>query len=391
MANILNYLEENYETFEEREMCDIDSLIFSQLSYLFFDGMIPELSEESKNISIKELLKIEKFSQIFSDLRYAHLNKELLFDVVASPRFRNVEVNYYINEVDYENEKQFSAMTFILNDKLAYVAFRGTDNTFLGWKEDFNMSFMSPVPAQEQARKYLNKVSSLLKQDLFVGGHSKGGNLAVYASMKSYEDIKDRIIKIYNHDGPGFNEEIIKGLEYSMICDKISKTVPVESIIGMIMESKEKYIIVKSNESGILQHDPFSWEIVGKELDEAKDLANSAIVQKKAMSDWINSLDHEKKIVFVNTLYKVIDAMDSKTVKDPKEYTWQGDIGAMINATRNLDSQSRKVLFDSIKMLVSKYFHSLGQSSLKIMKSKNLGSQYGLLSLQNKIDDIKRE
>jgi len=371
MGNIINYIEENLDTFEERNLNDVDSLIFSQLSYLFFDEIIPSLADGFKTIKIKELIKLEYFDEIFSDLRYVELNKQLLFNMAASPRFRDVEVMFYANEISYDEEKQFSAMTFLLSEKIAYVAFRGTDNTFLGWKEDFNMAFMTPVPSQEQARKYLNKVTSIISHKIYVGGHSKGGNLAVYSAMKSYEDVKDRIIAIFNHDGPGFIRSIVEGYEYNSICQKISKTVPVESVVGMVLESKEKYIVVKSNGFGILQHDPYSWEIGNVDFETSDDLSKAAKIQKNALSDWINALDEERKMDFVNTLFSVIDAMDSKLVIDFSS-TWQSELLAIINATRNLDSESRKILFDTIRLLISKYFQSLSSNSFLTLNKKNI-------------------
>lgn len=380
MGNIINYIENNLETFEIRGLNDVDSLIFSQLSYLFFDDIIPAFDGDNK-IKISELMKLENFKQIFSDLRYVEFNKKLLFNMAASPRYRNIEVAFYCNEVSYDEEKQFSAMTFLLSDKLAYIAYRGTDNTFLGWKEDFNMAFMTPVPSQEQARKYLNKVASEIPHKLYVGGHSKGGNLAVYACMKAYEDIKDRIINIYNHDGPGFLRQIVEGYEYNSICHKIKKTVPVESVIGMVLESKESYTVVKSNGFGILQHDPYSWEIINLEFETSDDLSKAAKIQKSALSDWINSLDQDRRMDFVNTLFSVIDAMDSKIVKDFSS-TWQSELWAIINATRSLDTESRKVLFDTIKLLISKYFQSLSSNSFLAINKKNIVRD--IKSLNNK-------
>jgi len=183
-------------------------------------------------------------------------------------------------------EKQFCAVTIFLNEDTAYIAFRGTDVTLVGWKEDFNMAFKSPVPSQEEAVRYVAEVAENFKGKLLLGGHSKGGNLAVYVYAKLNRQLKDRIIKVYSHDGPGFKENAIDTLELESSQKIVEKTVPQSSVIGMLLESQEQYSIVKSNRTGLLQHDPFSWVIEGDHFIFVERLTKNAKYMDKSLHNW---------------------------------------------------------------------------------------------------------
>ena len=199
MANILDYIDWRGDlTFNQSSFNDIDNLILSRISYLPFDGIIDEM----ETITVREAH--ERFKKL--DLKNVKILQEedldLFPSVAQSTRFGNLFLKNYINKRDLQEEKQFSAITIILPDGTMYIAYRGTDNTLVGWKEDFNMSFMKSVPAQADAVDYLNNVAAQTSGRLRVGGHSKGGNLAVYAAAFCNQDVQDRIIEVYNNDGP---------------------------------------------------------------------------------------------------------------------------------------------------------------------------------------------
>ena len=173
----------------------------------------------------------------------------------------------FVNKIEVENEKQFSAITIIMPDNTLYVSFRGTDNTIVGWKEDFNMSFKSHIASQISAKEYLNMIAELYpNKKIRVGGHSKGGNIAVYSAIFATPQIRDRIINVYNNDGPGFCEDILETQEYQEMINKVHTYIPQSSIIGRLMNHKEKYTIIESTQKGIMQHDLYSWQILGKEF-----------------------------------------------------------------------------------------------------------------------------
>ncbi len=174
----------------------------------------------------------------------------------------------FVSIIDEVAEIQFSAVTVELDDETVYIAYRGTDDTLVGWKEDLNMSFMDVVPAQAEALAYLEQV--LHKHDyrkVYIGGHSKGGNLAVYAAVHVEDILQSSIVEVFNNDGPGFKDNILSKQQYMNISDRITTLVPQNSVVGLLLEHDETYQVVKSSQSsGIMQHDGFSWEVLGNDF-----------------------------------------------------------------------------------------------------------------------------
>ena len=241
MSNIIDYAEKELNTLEKKAFNPIDSLVLAQFSYIHFDNVMKALKKEKTNIMIKDLFKAEYFDKMLSDVRDDVSNHKLLTALAANPRFRDMGISNYVNKLDSQLEKQFSATTFFIDADTAYVAFRGTDSTIVGWKEDFNMSFTMPVPSQDEAVRYLNAFGNDFKGKIIVGGHSKGGNLAVYATMYCQREINNRIIQVYCHDGPGFQEEVFHSDPYLNIASRLHKTLPQSSTVGMLLEYQDNY------------------------------------------------------------------------------------------------------------------------------------------------------
>ncbi len=267
LANMLDYIDWRGDiTLDQSPFNDIDNLIFTQLCFMDFDSIVPSFNEKGS-------ITIEDAAKIFASSNKAAVKNmgvllpsyivSLFIKASESPRFRNMRLTKYINDIDYNKQQQFSALTIILGDGSNYIVFRGTDDTIVGWKEDFNMGFLTPVPSQHTSVKYVNGVADELVGSIMIGGHSKGGNLAVYSSVYCNNEIKKRITHIFNNDGPGFTNEIMSTDEYKTVSDRIKTIVPESSVVGMLLEHEEKYTIVKSTQVGILQHDAFSWEVLG--------------------------------------------------------------------------------------------------------------------------------
>ena len=256
MANIFDYLQWRGDlTLEKSKFNEIDNLILSRFSYFPFDDII----NENEVVTIKELS--ERFKK--ADINPAHIlwkdDVNLFPEMGNSERFGQMFATKYINKIETEQEKQFSAITILMPDNTIYVSFRGTDNTIVGWKEDFNMSFKSHIASQISAKEYLENIAKEYPdKKIRVGGHSKGGNIAIYASAFAENTIKDRIINVYNNDGPGFCEDVIQTKEYQEIIPKTNTYIPQSSIIGRLMNHKEEYTIVESTQKGIMQHDLYT-------------------------------------------------------------------------------------------------------------------------------------
>lgn len=208
MGNIISYVKENgFLTFDAMDFNEVDSLVLSQLSYLCFDSFIESVPKF--DITFKNLAEKENRKELFKNIRTPKQNHRLLDAVAESERFGNIGIGIYVNEIEKEIEKQFSAVTFKLSSEKYYIAFRGTDKSLIGWKEDFNMSYLKNVPAQDSALCYFKSAAEELDGVFILGGHSKGGNLSVYAAANADEDEFLRIEKIYNHDGPGFRDDTL--------------------------------------------------------------------------------------------------------------------------------------------------------------------------------------
>lgn len=306
MANIIEYVQfYKNKTFEEIPFNDVDSLILSQLSYVELDSF---LTEKVMPITVENLGNIY-FSKIKKeDMKgRARLYRETyeLFDVLKNTkRYKDLLITNYKNIVDLE--KQFGAMTFRNGKKWIYIAFEGTDTSIIGWKEDFHLSHQFPIPSQKLAIQYLEEEINFLDKTVYVGGHSKGGNLALVASMKASSFVRHRIHTIYNFDGPGLRDEEYHSLSYKKIQNKIKMFVPGESIVGMILNHDLKYEVIKSNARRLFQHDAFSWQCFGS-VFVPDELSKKSISFSKAIKTFLEKIPDEERASFVESIFSLLD------------------------------------------------------------------------------------
>lgn len=351
MATVLDYLKEYRDiSFREMPMTEVDSLALCQLSYLKFDGLVPEVHENLPSVTLATLKKNPESDKLFADVRYEEVNRALVDAMLSGKRYRNLKLNCYVNLVEKEWETQFSAITFLLEDGTVYLAYRGTDETIIGWKEDFNMAFLSPVPSQEYSVKYLNSVASRIKRPFYVGGHSKGGNLAVYSAMNCREEIQERIIKIYSMDGPGFRPEVLERCNYSAVRSRVVKILPHSSLVGMLFESDMNFQVVESKKFGLAQHDPYTWLVEGEHLVRVNDIYERRKLMDNTLNEWILSLNEEQLRTFVDTLYQVIAASQADNLIDLTA-DWKKSMNGIVGALKEVDEETAKVLKEVIKSL----------------------------------------
>ncbi|MGH0051788.1 MAG: DUF2974 domain-containing protein [Sphaerochaetaceae bacterium] len=350
MGNIIDYVATMKDSFASRALNEVDSLVLSQFSYLRFNGFVSGFSSDNASPSIRELVKMDDLALLFRNVRDNKSNRKLLMVLAESHRFRNVRLSWYVDRTDQVQEKQFSAITFLLDDQTAYVAFRGTDSTFVGWKEDFNMAFLCPVPSQEEGVLYLNQIAEQTDRNLLVGGHSKGGNIAVYASLYCQRDIQGRIQGVFSHDGPGFTEKVFHSETYAVTKQKIRKTLPQSSVIGMLLQQQEAYKVVKSDRFWIMQHDPFSWLIEGNDFQYVDNLKGNAAYFNKVLNKWISSFDTKQRELFIDSFYHVIESTDAKTFKDLL-YNKREKAFAAVYSIKDIDEETRKFVLKTLGSL----------------------------------------
>ena len=283
MSNIIDYLAWRGDlSLANDPFNSIDALILSCLSYVNLKGIVPGFGEG--NITVEEaagnFFKIHTDEELAKDKSLISFAPALFRAVASTERFKNASLCNFADDTDISREIQFSAVEIDTEDGFSFISFRGTDDTIVGWKEDFNLSYMT-VPAENEASLYLQKVMSGRQCRLRLGGHSKGGHLAIYAAAKAQKKDQDMIEQIYNFDGPGFNHEAMQTEPFKHIQSKVTKVIPQTSIIGRLLENTVEPQVVKSNETGIMQHDPMSWQLEGKIFETCMSLTGSVICSTK--------------------------------------------------------------------------------------------------------------
>lgn len=351
MGTVLDYLKKYGDcSFRDMPVTEVDSLALCQLSYLKFDGMVPGLRDGQPSVPLKSLAGHPDFDRLFADTRYEKVNRELLKNMLAGRRFGSLELNCYVNVIVQKWETQFSAVTFLLEDGTVYVAYRGTDESIVGWKEDFNMAFLSPVPGQEMSVDYLDTVAGRIRGSFYVGGHSKGGNLAVYSAMNCQPGTQDRLVKIFSMDGPGFRPEVLEKCGYGRIEDRTVKILPHSSLVGMLFESNTNFQVVESKTFGLLQHDPYTWKVEDAHLVRADALYEHSRQMDNTLNEWILSLDERQLKIFVDTLFQVISASEADNLID---FTaeWRRSMNGIVGALKDIDEETAGILKRIVKAL----------------------------------------
>lgn len=345
MADIFDYLLWRGDlNFKADPFNEIDGVIIARLSYLPFEKIINDNHRISVFEAMEKMQRIENLCEkvlIKSDFN-------LISALKKSNRFKNAVVCDFVHNTDKNTQTQFCAATLEFDD-FAVITFRGTDNTVIGWKEDLNMGLFSPVPAQKSAEEYLK--NALKKYDkLIVTGHSKGGNLAVYSSANSGE-FQNKIISVFNYDGPGFDESFLKTCGYNSICKKVLTFVPQSSVIGMLLGHKEKIKTVKSENSGIMQHDIYSWNVFGKNFSYLKSLDSTGVFIDKTLKSWLSEMQKEQFESFVEAVFTVMSETNFDTLREMGEKKFESTV-SMLRSVKNLDEETRKKAISALALLV---------------------------------------
>lgn len=357
MGTILDYLREYGDySLEEKPFDDVDSLVISQLSYLKFDGIVPGPEETCGPVSLAQIAAHSDYDRLYGDERYRKDNTALFTGILNSRRFGDMRLWNYVNLIEPEKESQFSALVCGLSGGISYVVFRGTDENIVGWKEDLNLAFSEPVPGQLHSVPYLEQASETIDGRFFVGGHSKGGNLAVYAAMHCDVSVRERIERIYDHDGPGFRPEVRERSAFQEIEGRIHKTVPRSSLVGMLLYTEGNYRVVESKTLGLAQHNPYTWLVKDGDFRVVDEIRPGRKFIDQTLNEWILSLDQEQMHIFVDTLYGVVQASETDNLIDFTAHWFQSlhkigrAIGEVDEETGKVVLQIMRALFDMVSL-----------------------------------------
>ena len=344
MSNILKYIKKYKNIiFEEEHFNEIDNIILSELTYLNFDGIIPTDSNTvTLDIAIKEYLKQYTYRETKKEGIAQKDTYKIIGLLKNSARYKNILVSNY----SYIGNKQmqFSAMKYKYKKKFTYIAFEGTDDLLSGWKENFNLAYMFPTISQKYAIKYLNETLSLFDTNVMIGGHSKGGNFALVASMYCNTFKRLKIKKIYSNDGPGLRLKEFNSKEYRRIKDRYIHIVPNYSYIGILLRN-DKYRVVKSTRKDILSHSVLTWKINDKEL-ETTSLSRISKNLEKGLLLWLDNHDDNQRKKVINTVFKTIEDLGIDKLSSATKIK---NIFKIINGLKNIDDESKEIAIDLIK------------------------------------------
>lgn len=345
--------------FSKSPFCSVDALIFTELSYLDYSGIVPS-PEEGGAISLKEASKLFFQKNPQGEIKLGAIMPSKIVDLLkkaaACHRYESLNISRFVNIIDTKAEKQFSALCINLDEKSMFIAFRGTDDTIVGWREDFNMFFKAPVPSQLNASEYLNNAGESFVGKLIVGGHSKGGNLAVWAASHCSPEVTDRILAVYNFDGPGFSVDYRSTDSYKALKSRIRTIVPECSVVGMFLEHEEKYLVVKSDRKGIAQHDALSWRVLGKSFEYASDLSPEMKQINCILASWINNMDNSRREKFTESFFGLLDSTKAATLSDLMKSK-----RALLKAITSANAETRQALVSAFKLLLGEGKKSLAE------------------------------
>ena len=356
MANILDYLDWRGDlTLDQSPFNEVDNLILAELSFVDFGGIVPAPGEgESVLLAAAADTFFSRHGSgetIDMGVLVPDEIPTLLEKLAASRRFGSMGLNCFVDWLDEEKAEQFAALTIETGDGAAYLSFRGTDDSIAGWKEDFLLSCLPEVPAQKMAVQYVKDVARQLpRRKLRLGGHSKGGNLAVYSGVFCPAAVQRRIAAVYSNDGPGFHEDLLSLTEHGRIEDRIFSIVPKSSVVGMLLEHEENYTVVDSNQLGFLQHDGFSWAVLGDHFVRLHQVSRQSHLYDLELQSWLHAVPVEQREAFVDAMFAVLTASGAATLTDLKAESFKA-VGAMIRAMKDLDKTTREGLLQFMRLL----------------------------------------
>ena len=359
MGNIMDYISWRGDlSFEQSQFNEVDNLILACFSYVNLDGISAVTKQKGIGLKklTKEFMKLHTMKELEADKSFIRLAPFMMMEMAKSVRFGKCVVRNYVNDIVTEAEQQFAAMEIVLEDGTSYVSFRGTDDTIIGWKEDFNLS-TGVVPAQKRAIEYLQKISEHTDGMLRVGGHSKGGNLAIYGSVMC-KSAHEKILEIYSNDGPGFSREFQELPETKEMMPKIIRIIPEYSIIGTLLEHEKEPVIVASSSKGLLQHDGFSWEVQGPALVRRDSLNKTALRFIEILHKWIDGMDMEQKRLLIEDLFATLQASGYENLSEVQSGGLKS-LAAMVKRVEKFAPESRGMMQELLTAICGGWLEQL--------------------------------
>ena len=348
MGNLITYVQQyGAQTFEDKSLTDIDVLVLTEIAYLPFDEIVPKSCDVTEAISLEQLGKefeqIKEKQQELNPFMITSERIELLEVVSKSQRYKEIKVFGFLNDIDDDLTKQFAAVCYQWEEDKRWIIFRGTDETLIGWKEDFMMTYSDLIPAQTDAIEYLKKQAETFSGTLNVSGHSKGGNLSLYASAMQDEAVQNRIEQIYCWDSPGVHRSILGTEGYQRVVSKAKRYIPQDSIVGLMLESQVPYHIIESQGSGISQHSALMWNIEDDHFVELTELTRNSQLTDQTFKQWTEVVSDEDLKLFFDTFFELFFEMGVETVNDVY-YNFRMYMQQFFEKAYRMDAEKREIL-----------------------------------------------
>jgi len=360
MKNMLDYIKEfGHVSFEERAFSEIDALVLTELEYLPLEKVVPSDENGEIFVTVKEIAEYmqEHKQELFDEnpMMITEERHEVSQVIVDAPRFQSLKFFGVVSVWDKDTTKQFAAVTVEVEPSVRLVIFRGTDDTLIGWKEDFLMTYSPLVAAQTDAKEYLAKQASLWGGDLMISGHSKGGNLAIYAAATQEEDVQLRIVDIFCFDSPGLYRSVLETKGYQNIVPLAMRYIPQDSLVGLMLESEVPYVIVKSNATGAMQHSAMTWEIEDGQFIKMEKLTKNSQLNDQTFKKWTESVSDEELELFWNVFFELLFSVGIDTVNDLYGQ-FMHYVQEFLKAAGDMDEEKRELLTRIALLLVSTRF-----------------------------------
>ena len=360
MKNMLDYIKEfGHVSFEERAFSEIDALVLTELEYLPLEKVVPSDENGENFVTVKEIAEYmkEHKKQLFDEnpMMMTPERHEVSQIIADAPRFQSMKFFGVVSEWDKDTTKQFAAITVEVEPGVRLVIFRGTDDTLIGWKEDFLMTYSPLVAAQTDAKEYLAKQASLWDGDLMVSGHSKGGNLALYAAATQEEDVQLRIVDIFCFDSPGLYRSVLETKGYQNIVPLAMRYIPQDALVGLMLESEVPYVIVKSDAVGAMQHSAMTWGIEDGQFIKVDKLTKNSLLNDQTFKKWTESVSDEELELFWNVFFELLFTVGIETVNDVYGQ-FMHYVQEFLKAAGEMDEEKRELLTRVALLLVSTRF-----------------------------------
>ncbi len=353
--NVISYLEWRGDISITRlPLCEADYAVLGCCSYFPFDGIVPGDFDSVPVSMWSAVNRMRELESLDGDGRCYHYKEdtEMTAQLLVSPRFTSLDLIGFRNKIDESRVEQFSALTVLMPGKQTVVVFRGTDRTLTGWKEDFNMVYLEHVPSQEDALKYLEEAAEHTTGDIFLCGHSKGGNLAVYSAAHCSEKTRIRIKEIVNLDGPGFSKEELESPGFLSIRDRVRSFIPQQSIVGMLLEHSVNRCVIHSSKAAFWQHSIYSWEIQRGEFIRETNIKTLSRKLDETMKNWLTSMDRDTRGKVIEGFWSVVEGSGADNTEDL--FTFRSTMNIMKKMGK-IDDETREIMRETVKLFMKAF------------------------------------